>query len=329
VDTIDSGHPYSRLTPDLVLTALETVGFCCDGRLLALNSYENRVYQVGIEEAAPVVAKFYRPGRWSSAAILEEHAFSIELSNQEIPVVAPCPNSDGTTLHEHSGFLFAVYPRCGGRWPDLDTREQRRQMGRFLGRMHAVGAVGRFEHRGKLDIDTLGRSARAFVLDRHLVPDYLLPAYTSLSTELLEHIQARFDAVGPIRQIRLHGDCHPGNILWTDTGPHFVDLDDSSTGPAIQDLWMLLSGDADDMRIQLEDLLEGYQTFCDFDYSGVLLIEALRTLRIMNYTAWIARRWEDPAFPLAFPWFDSPRYWEEHILSLREQAAALNQPPVL
>jgi Ser/Thr protein kinase RdoA (MazF antagonist) len=247
-----------------------------------------------------VVAKFYRPGRWSSAAILEEHAFSIELSNQEIPVVAPCPNSDGTTLHEHSGFLFAVYPRCGGRWPDLDTREQRRQMGRFLGRMHAVGAVGRFEHRGKLDIDTLGRSARAFVLDRHLVPDYLLPAYTSLSTELLEHIQARFDAVGPIRQIRLHGDCHPGNILWTDTGPHFVDLDDSSTGPA-----------------------------CDFDYSGVLLIEALRTLRIMNYTAWIARRWEDPAFPLAFPWFDSPRYWEEHILSLREQAAALNQPPVL
>jgi Ser/Thr protein kinase RdoA (MazF antagonist) len=329
VETLESGHPYSRLTPDLVLTALEAVGFHCDGRLLALNSYENRVYQVGIEDKPPVVAKFYRPSRWSRAAILEEHAFSRELADQEIPVIAPCQDNNGETLHQQDGFLFAVYPRCGGRWPDLETRAQRQQMGRFLGRLHAVGSVGRFEHRGKLGIDTLGRNARSFLLEQELIPGYLLEAYSTLSTELLEHIQDRFDAAGPLRQIRLHGDCHPGNILWTDAGPHFVDLDDSRTGPAIQDLWMLLSGDADEMRAQLEDLLDGYQTFFDFDYSGVLLIEALRTLRIMNYAAWIARRWDDPAFPRAFPWFDSPRYWEEHILSLREQAAALDQPPLL
>jgi Ser/Thr protein kinase RdoA (MazF antagonist) len=322
-------HPYSRLTPDLILQALESQGFACDGRLLALNSYENRVYQVGIDDAAPVIAKFYRPQRWSADAISEEHSFALELAAHEIPVVAPCRDANGATLHEFDGFLFAVYPRCGGRWPDLDTREQRQQMGRFLGRMHAVGGADRFRHRGRVDIESLGRSAKRFILDAELIPSYLLEAYATLSSELLEKSQALFDAAGPVRQIRLHGDCHPGNILWTDAGPHFVDLDDSRTGPAIQDIWMLLSGDADDMRRQLEDLLEGYQTFCDFDYGSTLLIEPLRTLRIMNYAAWIARRWGDPAFPLAFPWFDSPRYWEEHILSLREQAALLDQPAVL
>ena len=167
------------------------------------------------------------------------------------------------------------------------------------------------------------------MIDNNFVPDYLLEAYRTLSDDLLDHIRAVFEAVGPIRHIRLHGDCHKGNILWTDKGPHFVDLDDSCSGPAVQDIWMLLSGSADEMRMQLEELLEGYETFCEFDYSSVSLIESLRTLRMINYTAWIARRWEDPAFPLAFPWFDSPRYWEEHILSLREQAAALNDPPIL
>lgn len=322
-------HPYSRLTPDLILQALESRGFACDGRLLALNSYENRVYQVGIDAAVPVIAKFYRPQRWSSDAIREEHSFALELASHEIPVIAPCSDESGETLHEFDGFRFAVYPRCGGRWPDLDTREQRQQMGRFLGRMHAVGGAGQFRHRGRVDIESLGHSARRFILDEQLVPSYLLEAYATLSTELLEKSQALFEAAGPVRHIRLHGDCHPGNILWTDAGPHFVDLDDSRTGPAIQDIWMLLSGDAEDMRRQLEDLLEGYQTFCDFDYSSTLLIEPLRTLRIMNYAAWIARRWGDPAFPLAFPWFDSPRYWEEHILSLREQAALLDQPAVM
>ena len=319
-------HPYSQLTPDLILQALESHGFTCDGRLLALNSYENRVYQVGIDDAPPVVAKFYRPQRWSSEAIREEHSFARELAEHEIPVVAPLSDEQGETLHGFEGFLFAVYPRCGGRWPDLDTREQRLQMGRFLGRMHAVGGTGRFAHRGRVDIESLGHSARRFLLEQNIIPSYLEEAYTTLSAELLDKAESLFTTAGPVRTLRLHGDCHPGNILWTDAGPHFVDLDDSRTGPAIQDLWMLLSGESDDMRRQLEDLLDGYQTFCDFDYASTLLIEPLRTLRIMNYAAWIARRWNDPAFPLAFPWFDSPRYWEEHILGLREQSAAMDQP---
>lgn len=324
-----SAHPYERLTPDLILDALESVDFACDGRLLALNSYENRVYQIGVEDSVPVIAKFYRPERWSREAIQEEHDFALELAAHEIPVVAPIAGSGGTTLHRIDDFLFAVYPRCGGRWPDLETRAQRQQMGRFLGRMHAVGAAGRFRHRAKLDIATLGDEAREFLLRERFIPEYLVEAYASLTDDLLHHIRALFDVAGAVTPLRLHGDCHPGNILWTDSGPHFVDLDDCRTGPPIQDLWMLLSGEAHEMREQLQDVLEGYQTFFDFDYPSVILIEPLRTLRIMNYAAWIARRWDDPAFPLAFPWFDSPRYWEDHILSLREQAAALNNPPVL
>ena len=329
MDAADTPHPYDQLTPDMILSSLESCGFQCDGRLLALNSYENRVYQVGIEDQQPLIAKFYRPGRWSKESILEEHAFALELAEHEIPVVAPLVDSEATTLHQHGGYLFAVYPRCGGRWPDLDTTQQRQQMGRFLGRMHAVGATKRFEHRTRLDIKTLGNDSREFLLEQNILPGYLIEAYDTLTSDLLKQIHNLFDAAGPVAQIRLHGDCHPGNILWTDNGPHFVDLDDSRTGPAIQDLWMLLSGEQEEMRSQLEDLLEGYQTFYDFDRGSAILIEPLRTLRIMHYAAWIARRWHDPAFPLAFPWFDSPRYWEEHILSLREQAAMLDNPLVL
>lgn len=322
-------HPYERLTPDVILRALEHRGFRCDGRLLALNSYENRVYQVGIEDSEPVVAKFYRPERWSDEAILEEHAFAQELAEHEIPVVAPLHNPAGETLYEEEGFRFAVYPRCGGHWPDLDSRQDRLQMGRVLGRMHAVGATRPFMHRARLDIESLGHASRQFLMQQHLIPEYLIEAYSTLTTDLLRQITTLFDSARGVSQIRLHGDCHPGNILWTDRGPHFVDLDDSRTGPAIQDLWMLLSGSQEEMRTQLHDLLEGYETFFDFDYSSIRLIEALRTLRMMNYAAWIARRWNDPAFPLAFPWLDSPRYWEEHVLNLREQAAALDNPLTL
>ena len=323
-------HPYERLTPDLILQSLESLGFFCDGRLLALNSYENRVYQVGIENGTPLIAKFYRPGRWSRDAILEEHDFALQLAEQEIPVVAPLVDSNGKSLHQiEEGFLFAIFPRCGGRWPDLETRDQREQMGRFLGRLHAVGASNRFALRGSFDTKTLGEDARTFVLDQHIVPEYLTQAYASLTTDLLAQVNRTFENAGPLTQIRLHGDCHPGNILWTEQGPHFVDLDDCRNGPAIQDLWMLLSGSHEEMRMQLEQLLQGYQMFYDFEYNSVILVEALRTLRIMNYAAWIARRWDDPAFPRAFPWFDSPRYWEEHILSLREQAAALDNPMAL
>jgi len=329
MDSVDGSHPYERLTPDQILGSLEACGFACDGRLLALNSYENRVYQVGIEDQQPLIVKFYRPERWTREAILEEHQFARELAEHEIPVVAPLADAGGSTLHQGDIFYFAVFPRCGGRWPDLDTREQRLQMGRFLGRMHAVGAIRTFKHRGRLDVDTLGNESKTFLLEQGLIPDYLHEAYASLAEDLLTRIQSLFDTTGGVRHIRLHGDCHPGNILWTDSGPHFVDLDDCRSGPPIQDLWMLLSGDQHEMRRQLEDLLEGYQAFNDFDYTSIILIEALRTLRIMHYAAWIARRWNDPAFPRAFPWFDSPRYWEDHILSLREQAAALDNPPVI
>ncbi|HEY9150734.1 MAG: serine/threonine protein kinase [Gammaproteobacteria bacterium] len=319
-------HPYDALTPDLLLDALETTGLRCDGRLLALNSYENRVYQVGIEDATPVIAKFYRPGRWSRAALQEEHDFAWELVERDIPVVAPQRDVAGRSLHEHGGFAFAVYPRQGGRWPDLDQREHRVWMGRFLGRLHAVGRTRPFSHRPTLDVHSFGQTPRDYLLDKGILPDYLEAAYRSLVDELLQTITRRFAECGPVRNIRLHGDCHPGNILWTDNGPHFVDLDDCRMGPAVQDLWMLLSGDREEMGLQLGALLEGYEDFCDFDYHQLSLIEPLRTLRIIHYAGWLASRADDPAFQQAFPWFYGPRYWEEHILSLREQAAALDEP---
>ena len=322
-----SAHPYDVLTPDVLLDALEAMGFRTDGRLLALNSYENRVYQVGIEDDLPVIAKFYRPGRWSDAAIQEELDFSFELAAQEIPVVAPYRLSDGRALHEHGGFRFTVCPRRGGHWPELGQRPEREQMGRFLGRLHAVGRVRPFRERPRLDVASFGTTPRQFVLDGSLLPDYVREAYATLTTDLLATIQARFEACEPHYQ-RLHGDCHPGNILWRDEGPHFVDLDDCRMGPMVQDLWMLLSGTRDEMQGQLTDLLRGYEEFSEFDFAQLSLIEPLRTLRIIHYAAWLARRADDPAFQQAFPWFYTPRYWEDHILALREQAAALEEEPL-
>ncbi|MBL1293975.1 MAG: serine/threonine protein kinase [Thiotrichales bacterium] len=325
----DTSSPYQNLTPDLILNSIESQGYVCDGHLHALNSYENRVYQVGIEGETPLIAKFYRPGRWSQEAIFEEHAFALELAEHEIPIVAPLLSEDGESVHhtvsnQHQAYQFALYPRCGGRWPDLETKEDRELMGRLLGRLHSVGATQRFQHRQRVDIATLGTKPRDYILGQNLLPDYLVEAYDTLTRDLLIQIEMRFDSLDYLQNIRLHGDCHPGNILWTESGAHFVDLDDSATGPAIQDLWMLLSGDSGEVENQLEDFLVGYETFFEFDRSSAILIEPLRTLRIIHYAAWLARRWQDPAFPLAFPWFGTPRYWEEHILSLREQAAAMN-----
>lgn len=325
----DVDSPYQNLTPDLILNSIEALGYVCDGHLHALNSYENRVYQIGIEDSQPLIAKFYRPKRWSQAAIREEHAFALELSEHEIPVVAPILDDGGESLHHTDNnaaqtYQFALYTRCGGRWPDLESKEDRELMGRFLGRLHSIGATQRFQHRQRIDIETLGRKPRDYILENNLLPDYLVEAYDTLTRDLLIQIEMRFESLDYLQNIRLHGDCHPGNILWTESGAHFVDLDDSATGPAIQDLWMLLSGDGAEIENQLEDFLAGYETFFEFDRSSVILIEPLRTLRIIHYAAWLARRWKDPAFPLAFPWFGTPRYWEEHILSLREQAAAMN-----
>jgi len=319
--------PYSELSPEAVLDALETAGFRCDGHVLALNSYENRVYQIGLEEGDPVVAKFYRPGRWSDAAIREEHDFALELAAQEIPVVAPLTR-DGNSLHVHRGFRYAVFPRRGGRWPELGTSDEREWVGRFLGRIHAVGRAARFAHRPRLNLEDLGRKARDEVLAGDWMPDYLADKYADVTEEILVEVDIRAGDWGGARLGRIHGDCHRGNILWTDAGPHFVDLDDCQTGPAIQDLWMLLSGGQQEMRSVMRDLVTGYEQFTPFDRSELALIEPLRALRMIHYSAWLARRWDDPAFPKAFPWFAEPRYWEEHYRALTEQLDAV-QGPVL
>ena len=318
-------HPYDTLTPDLVMDAVESLGHRCDARVFALNSYENRVYQVGIEDGAPLIAKFYRPGRWSEAAITEEHRFSQALADLGVSVVPPLALEDDTTLAEFAGFRFALYPRQGGHAPNLDDFDQLLSLGRALGRIHALGQVREFTDRPTLSVETFGHSSRDFLLEHAFIPQSLLPAYTSLAADLVAGCERIF-ASARYSNIRLHGDCHPGNILWREDLPHFVDFDDARNGPAVQDLWMLLSGDRAQQSAQLAEILEGYREFCDFNSAELLLIEALRTLRIMHYSAWLARRWEDPAFPHSFPWFNTERYWAEHILELREQLAALNEP---
>lgn len=319
--------PYATLTPDLILTALENAGLACDGRQLALNSYENRVYQVGIEDATPLIAKFYRPGRWSDEAILEEHAFTRQLAENEIPVVPPALIK-GKTLNAYEGFRFAVFPRHGGRAPELGDPDTLEWLGRFIGRIHAVGSTERFQHRPTLDVHSFGEESRDYLLSHGFIPVDLEVAYRSVSMEALAHVRNCFDRAGQVRILRLHGDCHMGNVLWTETGPHFVDFDDCRMGPAIQDLWMLLSGERPEMTRQLADVLAGYEDFCEFDPRELHLIEALRTLRLMHYSAWLARRWEDPAFPHNFPWFNTQHYWQDRILELREQIALMQEAPL-
>jgi len=310
-----------------VLDALEAVGLSGDGRMIALNSYENRVYQVFMEDGAPVVAKFYRPGRWTDAQIGEEHAFVSELAEREIPVVAAL-DLGGRTLNEHAGFRFAVYPRRGGRTPELEDPETLEWMGRFIGRIHAVGATKPFVHRPTLDIETFGVEPRDWLLEHDFIPTDLLPAWTSAVELALAGVRRCHDRAGAVRTLRLHGDCHAGNVLWTDDGPHFVDFDDSRTGPAMQDLWMLLSGDRASMTKQLSDVVAGYEDFAEFDRRELALVEALRTLRLIHYSAWLARRWDDPAFPAAFPWFNTQRYWQDRVLELKEQIALMDEAPL-
>jgi Ser/Thr protein kinase RdoA (MazF antagonist) len=330
----DDPTPYSGLTPDTILDAVESLGLACDGHLHALNSYENRVYQVGIEDNRPVVAKFYRPARWSDAQIAEEHSFAAELAAHEIQVVAPA-EFDGRTLHRFGGFRFAVFPRRGGRAPELEDPEVLEWIGRFLGRFHAVGATRAFAHRPMLDLSSFGREPRAWLLEHDFIPADLREAWTAVADLAIEGVARCFEGAGPVTALRLHGDCHAGNILWTPLdsmqsapGPHFVDLDDARMGPAMQDLWMLLSGDRETMSRALGDVLAGYEDFCEFNRRELNLLEALRTLRLLHYSAWLARRWDDPAFPLAFPWFNTHRYWQDRIIELREQVGAMNEPPL-
>lgn len=353
VQTAGLNQDYSKLLPDIVLQAIESMGFVSDARILALNSYENRVYQVGIEapisdlepeppanydsrelKPDPVISKFYRPNRWTDEQILEEHQFSLELEAMEIPAVPPLvikqaahshEDNSFNTLFRFGGYRFALFTRHGGRAPELSVPENLYWLGKYIGRIHAVGKIARFKYRPAFSVESFVIDPSAYILKNNFIPFEFTLSYKSIIANLLEYIDANFRPEN-FNFIRLHGDCHPGNILWTDQGPHFVDFDDCRSGPAIQDLWMLLSGEQHEQQLQINKILQGYEQFCDFDYRELQLIEVLRTMRIIHYAGWLAKRWDDPAFPLAFPWFNTPTYWGEHILQLKEQLAALQEP---
>jgi Ser/Thr protein kinase RdoA (MazF antagonist) len=323
-----SNHPYDLLTPDLVIDCVESAGYLSDARLLALNSYENRVYQVGLEDGSPLIAKFYRPGRWTRAQIDEEHRFSQELVDADISVVAPLIDSNGCSLHEHAGFLFALFTRRGGYPPELDNLKNLFVLGRTLGRIHAVGRAGKFSDRVSINVDRMMSENIDFLVDSPFIPRDLIPAYSTLAKDLVQTVNSIYSEVEDSDLIRVHGDCHVGNILWRDETAHFVDLDDCMMAPAVQDIWMFLSGERHRRQQQLAEVIEGYSEFCDFEPRQLRWLESLRTMRIINYAAWLAKRWEDPAFPRSFTWFNTERYWADHILELREQLSALQEEPL-
>lgn len=320
-----SKHPFEQLTPDFIMDAVESLDYRCDCRILTLNSYENRVYQVGIEDHEPLIAKFYRPERWSDGQILEEHDFMLALTEQELPVVAPLANASGETLYRYRDFRFSLSPCKGGHAPELDNLDHLLVLGRLLGRIHSVGAIRPFIERPALRSQNFGHDCAAYIAENFIPPEYS-ESYQSLTADLLQQVDACYARVGATTNIRVHGDCHSGNMLWRDGAPHFVDFDDSRMAPAIQDLWMLLSGSAEQQRIQFDKILTGYHQFYDFNLAELQLIEPLRTLRMIHYSAWLASRWEDPAFKKAFPWFNTLQYWGEHILELREQFSLLQEP---
>jgi Ser/Thr protein kinase RdoA (MazF antagonist) len=323
----DSPHPFQTLTPSFIMDAVESQGYRCDCRTSALNSYENRVYQVGVDEGQPLIAKFYRPGRWSDEQIIEEHQFCFELTEHELSVVAPLRNQAGESLLHYQGFRFALYPRQGGHAPEFDNNDNLLILGRMLGRIHSIGAVRPFLHRPTLDSRSFGHESVALISER-FIPDEYRASYQAVADQLLQAVDAAFAGCPQLRYIRAHGDCHAGNILWREGAPHFVDFDDARMAPAVQDLWMMLSGERPRQLVQLAQLIKGYNEFYDFRPSELRLIEALRALRMLHYSAWLASRWEDPSFPRTFPWFNTVRYWGEHILQLREQLSALEEPPL-
>lgn len=321
-------HPYSDLTPDRILDAVESFGVRCDGRITQLNSYENRVYQLGLDSGGLIVAKFYRPGRWPDAAILEEHEFAQSLRAEDLPVVPPQAAEDGSTLKHFGPHRVAIFPSIGGRPPALDRDEDLRQLGRLVARIHNLGATRDFLHRPGFEPGRIASQAVAAVQRAEVIPEDLREAWQALTHDLVELIGQRVVAAGEPKLLRLHGDCHPGNILWREDGPWLVDLDDTRMGPAIEDLWMFLSGDRDYQQARLAELLAGYSAFRDFDAHELGLVQALRSLRLLHFLGWIAERWSDPAFPRAFPDFGENRFWEGQILWLREEFAHLQEAPL-
>lgn len=326
-DPADSTLAFTRLQPDDILETLEDLDFACNGRFLALNSYENRVYKIGTNDNDNIVVKFYRPERWTDAQIAEEHEFAMELADREIPVIPPLA-IDGDTLFHNGPFRLAVYPCRGGRAPDLDNLDQLRQLGRFVARIHLVGETADFEHRPDIDVESYCIASREFLLDEGFIPDEMCEVYEGIADMIIDGVEAAGDRAGSIRELRLHADFHPGNVLIDRDVFHIVDLDDARTGPAVQDLWMFLSGDREEQTPQINALLKGYEEFRRFDARELHLVEALRSMRIMHYAAWLAQRWDDPAFKQAFPWFNTRRYWDEHVLTLREQLALMQEPPL-
>lgn len=320
-----STHEFSALDPTLIIDSVESLGLLSDARIFPLNSYENRVYQIGLEEnpdyGTRLIGKYYRPNRWSDQQIIEEHLFTQELAELEIPVVAPLVFNQ-SSLHTFKDYRFALYPQRGGRTAELDNSEHLEWIGRFLGRIHLAAASKSFEHRPEITIDDFAVNSADFLLSKGFIPEYLLEAYQTLTDDLIKLLRLRFSAVS-YKNIRLHGDCHRGNIMWTDSGPHFVDFDDCRTGPSIQDVWMLLSGDILEQQQQLNHILDGYFEFAELNPAELQLVEPLRCLRLMFYASWLARRWTDPSFPMNFPWFNTSNYWEQHILELREQLSIL------
>lgn len=315
---------YANLNPDVILNAVESLGFSCNGSLTPMNSYENRVYQVGLDNDKPVIVKFYRPERWSNAAILEEHEFAQELASLEIPVVPPMVIKQNT-LHEYEGFRLALFPRVGGRALEVDNMSQLEQMGRLIGRLHAVGSQRKFQHRISIDVNTYGHQPYQFLQEHHFIPPEIKHNFTLVMETNLQLITQHMQALHDVPYIRLHGDCHAGNILCNDQQFFIVDLDDCLMGPAVQDIWMMLSGSPEENKIQLQHILDGYYEFYDFDLRELKLVESLRTLRMIHYCGWLAKRWEDPAFPANFPWFNTPKYWDNQLHMLREQEAILTQ----
>ncbi len=320
-----NAHPFESLTPDFIMQAIESLGYLCDGRILALNSYENRVYQIGIEDGNPLIAKFYRPERWSEKQILEEHSFSAQLAAQELPIVTPITNSSGNSLCRYQGFWLSLFIRQGGHAPELDHQDNLTILGRMLARIHLIGSTEDYQYRPSITLQNYGYDSVSFISE-HFIPAELKIPYDTLTRDVLQAMEGIMDSIDGIRYQRVHGDCHAGNMLWRDEAPHFVDFDDSRMAPAIQDIWMLLSGDRAQQEQQLKKILSGYLEFNDFNFAELRLIEVFRSLRILYYSAWLSRRWSDPAFPHSFPWFNTSRYWEEHILELREQLAALQEP---